>query len=232
MYLLPVWLGDHGGVEQLPPENVVLAQRIILFFCEHEKTARRMLRRMVPDLDLSALELHRLDKDTSDAEAASMLALMKDGRDAAIISEAGMPGIADPGAALVRAAHVQGVRVVPLIGPSSLTLALAASGLNGQRFTFHGYLPIKPGERRAAIKRLESEAVRTGAAQLFIETPYRKVVGGRVTDEVHYLSADEEDLYVKAQANAALDKEGRLTGDLVSAREKGESILVSAERVQ
>lgn len=173
LYLMPVWLGDHGGVEQLPPENLALAQRITLYYCEHEKTARRMLRRMVPDMDLSVLDLHRLDKDTSDAEAASMLALMKGGRDAAIISEAGMPGIADPGAALVRVAHTYGVQVVPLIGPSSLTLALAASGLNGQRFTFHGYLPIKPGERKVAIKRLEGEAVRTNAAQLFIETPYR-----------------------------------------------------------
>lgn len=173
LYLLPVWLGDHGGVEQLPPENIALAKRITLYFCEHEKTARRMLRRMVPEIDLSALALQRLDKDTSDQEAASMLTSMKGGRDAAIISEAGMPGIADPGAALVRAAHAQGIRVTPLIGPSSLTLVLAASGLNGQRFTFHGYLPIKPGERKAAIKRLEGEAIRTSGAQIFIETPYR-----------------------------------------------------------
>lgn len=173
LYLLPVWLGDLGGVEQVPPENITLVQRLDLYFCEHEKTARRMLRRMVADLDLSGLELHRLDKDTGDHEATSLLALMKAGRDAAIISEAGMPGIADPGAVLVRAAHALGIPVVPLIGPSSLTLALAASGLNGQQFTFHGYLPIKPTERKAAIKRSESEAVRTKVAQLFIETPYR-----------------------------------------------------------
>ncbi|MBK9196677.1 MAG: SAM-dependent methyltransferase [Flavobacteriales bacterium] len=173
LYLMPVWLGDGGGIEQLPPENIALAQRIDLYFCEHEKTARQMLRRMVPGIDLAKLEMHRLDKDSTAAEVGDMLRLLKDGRDAAIISEAGMPGIADPGARLVQAAHSTGLNVVPLIGPSSLLLALAASGLNGQKFTFHGYLPVKPHERKPAIKRLEHEAMRTGAAQLFIETPYR-----------------------------------------------------------
>ncbi|MBK8500326.1 MAG: SAM-dependent methyltransferase [Flavobacteriales bacterium] len=173
LYLMPVWLGDAGGIEQLPPENITLVKRIDLYFCEHEKTARHMLRRMVPGIDLSKLELHRLDKESSDAEVKDMFDLLKSGRDAAIISEAGMPGIADPGARLVQAAHARSVSVVPLIGPSSLLLALAASGLNGQQFTFHGYLPVKPPERKQAIKRLEQEAIRTGAAQLFIETPYR-----------------------------------------------------------
>jgi len=173
LYLMPVWLGDHGGIEQLPPENLALAERITLYFCEHEKTARHMLRRMVPTIDLTRLAMHRLDKDTTAHDVSELLGLMKGGRDAAIISEAGMPGIADPGARLVQAAHMTGVRVVPLIGPSSLFLALAASGLNVQQFTFHGYLPIKPNERKPAIKRLESDAQRTGAAQLFIETPYR-----------------------------------------------------------
>lgn len=173
LYLMPVWLGDAGSVEQLPPENIALAERIDLYFAEHEKTARQMLRRMVPTIELPRLEIHRLDKETTQAETTHMIALLKSGRDAAIVSEAGMPGIADPGALLVSAAHRAGVTVVPLIGPSSLFLALAASGLNGQRFSFHGYLPVKPAERKAAIKRLESDAVRTGAAQLFIETPYR-----------------------------------------------------------
>ena len=173
LYLLPVWLGDGGGVEQLPPENIAAVARIDLYFAEHEKTARQMIRRMVPTIALPALEMHRLDKDTTPQEADQLIALMKTGRDAAIVSEAGMPGIADPGALLVGAAHRAGITVVPLIGPSSLFLALAASGLNGQRFTFHGYLPVKPAERKAAIKRIDGDAQRTGAAQLFIETPYR-----------------------------------------------------------
>lgn len=173
LYLMPVWLGDHGGIEQLPPENIMLASRITLYFCEHEKTARQMLRRMVPNIDLARIELHRLDKDTTAAEAEALLKHLSGGRDGAILSEAGMPGIADPGALLVSAAHRSGVTVIPLIGPSSLLLALAASGLNGQSFTFHGYLPVKPAERKQAIKRVEQDAQRTGAAQLFIETPYR-----------------------------------------------------------
>lgn len=173
LYLMPVWLGEEGGAEQLPPQNVALASRITLWFAEHEKTARHMLRRMVPDIVLQEQEIHRLDKDSTGDEIAAMIALLRTGRDAAIISEAGMPGIADPGAKLVRAAHAQGITVVPLIGPSSLFLALAASGLNGQHFVFHGYLPRTPQERKQAIKRLATDAQRNGAAQLFIETPYR-----------------------------------------------------------
>ncbi|MBL0126206.1 MAG: SAM-dependent methyltransferase [Flavobacteriales bacterium] len=173
LYLMPVWLGDAGGVEQLPPENVAIAARVDLWFCENEKTARRMLRRMVPDIDLPKLDMHRFDKDSSAHDANALLGLMKNGREAAIISEAGMPGIADPGARLVLAAHASGITVVPLIGPSSLFLSLAASGLNGQQFTFHGYLPVKPNERKASIKRIEQDAIRSGGAQLFMETPYR-----------------------------------------------------------
>jgi 16S rRNA (cytidine1402-2'-O)-methyltransferase len=172
LYLMPVWLGERGGPEQLAPENVAIASRIQLWYAENEKSARHLLRRMVPTIDLRSLEVHRLDKDTTAQEAISLLKLMH-GRDAGIISEAGMPGIADPGALLVQAAHQARIPVVPLPGPSSLILALAASGLNGQQFTFHGYLPVKPPERRQAVRRLEQEAMRTGAAQLFIETPYR-----------------------------------------------------------
>ncbi|HQV53522.1 MAG: SAM-dependent methyltransferase [Flavobacteriales bacterium] len=173
LYLMPVWLGEHGGIEQLPPENIALAARITLYFCEHEKTARKMLRRMVPDIDMASLLMHRLDKDTTPAEARTLLAELANGKDGAIISEAGMPGIADPGALLVQMAHTNGIHVHPLTGPSSLFLALAASGLNGQHFTFVGYLPRSTEERKQMIKRLEGEVERTGAAQLMIETPYR-----------------------------------------------------------
>jgi 16S rRNA (cytidine1402-2'-O)-methyltransferase len=173
LYLLPVWLGEAGGIEQLPPENIAVAARVKLFFTEHEKTARHMLRRMVPAIDLSVLEMHRLDKDSTHADIRVMMDRLKKTGEGAIISEAGMPGIADPGAKLVLEAHRNGVEVIPLPGPSSLFLALAASGLNGQQFTFHGYLPRTPHERKNALRKLESEAQRSGAAQLFIETPYR-----------------------------------------------------------
>jgi 16S rRNA (cytidine1402-2'-O)-methyltransferase len=147
-----------------------------LWFAEHEKTARLMLRRMLPEIDLQRQEIHRFDKDGTTAEAEALLRLMQGGRDAAVISEAGMPGIADPGALLVRAAHRIGIRVVPLTGPSSMMLALAASGLNGQRFTFHGYLPRTPQERKQAIRKIEADALRSGGAELFMETPYRNDV--------------------------------------------------------
>lgn len=169
---MPVWLGDAGGPEQLAPENIALALSTTLYFAEHEKTARHMLRRMSPTIDLSSLEIHRMDKDTEEQDVQHYMSLLRT-RDGVMLSEAGMPAIADPGARLVAAAHRAGLRVVPLSGPSSLLLALAASGLNGQHFTFHGYLPVRPDERKQAIKRLEHEAQRTGAAQLFIETPYR-----------------------------------------------------------
>jgi 16S rRNA (cytidine1402-2'-O)-methyltransferase len=172
LYMMPVWLGEHGGVEQLPPENIAIAQSIQLWFAENEKTARQMLRRMMPAIDLPGQEILRLDKDTTPQEVDRLLDRMR-GRNAGVISEAGMPGIADPGALVVRAAHRRRIKVQALTGPNSMMLALAASGLNGQRFNFHGYLPVKPPERKQAIKRIEQDALRTGSAQLFIETPYR-----------------------------------------------------------
>lgn len=173
LFLMPVWLGENGGVEQVAPENIAIASELTLWFTENEKTARKMLRRMMPTLDLKVQEMHRLDKDSTARDVQDMIALLRNGRDGAIISEAGMPGIADPGAMLVAAAHKANITVRPLVGPSSLFLALAASGLNGQRFSFHGYLPRTPNERKPAIKKLEAEAQRSGGAQLFIETPYR-----------------------------------------------------------
>lgn len=172
LYLLPVWLGDAGGTELLPPVNIAIAERVRIFFCEHEKTARHMLRRMSPTIDLNAIVLHRLDKDTKEEELAALAAIMRE-NETAIISEAGMPCIADPGARLVAMAHVLGIQVVPLNGPSSLLLALAASGLDGQRFTFHGYLPRDTAERKTALRKLENDARHGGGSQLFIETPYR-----------------------------------------------------------
>lgn len=172
LYLMPIWLGEHGGTEQVTPMSIAVAERVTHWFCENERSARRALRRMSPSIVMDSLMLHRLDERTTRAEADSMLAVLRDGNDAAIISEAGMPGIADPGALLVQAAHRAGINVLPLIGASSVVLALAASGLNGQRFCFHGYLPVKPHERKAAIKRLEHEA-QHGGAQILIETPYR-----------------------------------------------------------
>ena len=172
LFLLPVPLGDHDGLAAIPAANIIIAEGLKHFFCEHERTARRMLRRMSATIDLNAITLHRLDKDSEEADILAMLAVLKV-HDGAVVSEAGMPCIADPGALLVARAHQAGITVVPLTGPSSLLLALAASGLNGQRFTFHGYLPKGTNERRQALRTIEQEAHRTGSAQLAIETPYR-----------------------------------------------------------
>lgn len=172
LYLLPVWLGEAGDRRDMPEANADIAAQVDLIFCENERSARRMLRRYHRTLDLDAKELHVLDKDSTPADAQRMIALMRHGRDAAIMSEAGMPGIADPGPVLVQAAHAAGIHVVPMTGPSSLLLALAASGLNGQRFSFHGYLPREGERRKQALRRLEQEA-HHGGAQIFIETPYR-----------------------------------------------------------
>lgn len=173
LYLMPVWLGDHGGPEELPAKNALVAAGIDLWFVEQERTARRMLRRMVPSIDLQSQEIHRFDKESTAQDAAELLKRMTGGRDAGVLSEAGMPGIADPGAVMVREAHRLGINVVPLAGPSSMMLALAASGANGQRFTFHGYLPRSTQERKHALRRIETDAIRYGSAELFMETPYR-----------------------------------------------------------
>jgi 16S rRNA (cytidine1402-2'-O)-methyltransferase len=173
LHLLPVWLGEGGGIEQLPPENLAVAAGIDLWFVENERSARQLLRRMLPAVDLPGMELHRFDQDSTLNDARSLLRPLLSGRSGGVMSEAGMPGIADPGALLVRAAHELGIEVVPHIGPNSMMLALAASGANGQRFSFHGYLPRAAHERRQAIRRIATEASRTGGAHVFMETPYR-----------------------------------------------------------
>jgi 16S rRNA (cytidine1402-2'-O)-methyltransferase len=173
LHMMPVWLGGAGGIEQVPPENLAVALELDLWFVENERTARHFLRRLVPDIDLTRMELHRFDQDSSMADARALVRLVQQGRSAGVMSEAGMPGIADPGALLVRAAHETGIEVIPHIGPNSMMLALAASGANGQHFTFHGYLPRTAPERKQAIRRIASDALRSNAAQLFMETPYR-----------------------------------------------------------
>jgi len=173
LHLLPVWLGEGGGIEQLPPENIAVAAGIDLWFVENERSARQSLRRMLPAVDLPRMEMHRFDQDSTINEARALLRPLLAGRNAGVMSEAGMPGIADPGALLVRAAHELGIEVVPHIGPNSMMLALAASGANGQRFSFHGYLPRAAHERKQGIRRIATEATRTGGAHLFMETPYR-----------------------------------------------------------
>lgn len=174
LYLIPSSLDDSAAAATTSPQTRALIERLEIFIVEHAKTARRFLGNFSLARPLAELEFHLLNEHTAEAELPELLAPLKAGRDAGLLSEAGCPAVADPGAGLVRLAHRAGIRVVPQVGPSSILLALMASGLNGQRFRFHGYLPIERSARLAAIRALEIEA-RNGETQIFIETPYRNI---------------------------------------------------------
>ena len=172
LYLIPTPLGD-GPLEAALPAGVrALAARLDTFVVEHPKTARAFLKQIGTQTPLQQLTLLELSEHTPAAELDALLAPLLAGRDVGLISEAGCPAVADPGANLVRLAHRKHIRVVPLVGPSSIMLALMASGLNGQRFAFHGYLPVADEPRRKALLALERESAQRRQTQMFIETPY------------------------------------------------------------
>lgn len=173
LYLLPVTLGDDQLTRALPADVIGLAQQLDTFVVENEKTARRFLGLVKTIKPVRELQMLVLNEHTSDKELPSLLAPLLAGKDVGLMSEAGCPGIADPGARLAELAHRKGIRVAPLVGPSSILLGLMASGLNGQRFAFLGYLPSDKAERIKQLKELEKTSQRDGETQIFIETPYR-----------------------------------------------------------
>lgn len=173
LYLIPVPLGPVSPDACLPPDTLDVARRLAYFVVERAKTARAHLKAMGHPQPLQALRIDELNEHTPPTAIPALLAPLKAGHDLGLLSEAGCPAVADPGAALVLAAHRANIPVVPLIGPSSILLALMASGLGGQRFAFHGYLPAKEPTRSQTIRDLEKAARRDHATQLFIETPYR-----------------------------------------------------------
>ena len=180
LYLIPVPLVQTSAATNaetlaaaLPAPALATARRLRHFVVEHAKTARAYLKHMKLPLPLQELDLKELNEHTPAADIKALLQPLLQGQDLGLMSEAGCPAVADPGAALVALAQARGIRVVPLIGPSSLLLALMASGLNGQRFAFHGYLPAKSEERARAIRELEKESHSRLQTQIFIETPYR-----------------------------------------------------------
>ncbi len=175
LYLIPVPLGPVSPDTCLPPDTLAVARRLEHFVVERAKTARAHLKAMGHPQPIQALQIEELNEHTTAAAIPALLAPLRAGLDVGLLSEAGCPAVADPGAALVMAAHHDSIPVVPLIGPSSILLALMASGLGGQRFAFHGYLPAKEPERSQKIRELEITARRDKATQLFIETPYRSV---------------------------------------------------------
>jgi 16S rRNA (cytidine1402-2'-O)-methyltransferase len=173
LYLIPCTLGDTPAEQVLPQHVINVARNLQHFVVEHPKSARQFLSLLKPEQPIQSLHFAALNEHTAGKELAGLLMPLLDGHDVGIISEAGCPGIADPGADLVNLAHRHNIRIVPLVGPSSILLALMASGLNGQCFAFHGYLPIDEPERKKTISALEAESIKRKQTQLFIETPYR-----------------------------------------------------------
>lgn len=173
LYLIPVTLGDTPPLEVMPGMVQNIIETIDQYVVENEKTARRFIKQICPKKPQPSLKLHALNKHTDPTEIPNFLDPCLSGISMGLMSEAGVPGVADPGAEVVRIAHEKGIQVVPLVGPSSILMAMMSSGMNGQNFAFTGYLPIDQKEKRNELKRLERLSKDYNQAQLFIETPYR-----------------------------------------------------------
>ncbi|HSI37859.1 MAG TPA: SAM-dependent methyltransferase [Methylotenera sp.] len=173
LYLIPVTLGDDNITRVLPPEVVGIAQRLETFVVENEKTARHFLSTIKTNKPVRELQLLTLNEHSTDKELPALLLPLLAGIDVGLMSEAGCPGIADPGAKLAELAHRKGIRVMPLVGPSSILLSLMASGFNGQQFTFLGYIPADKAARIQRLKDIEKISNKHHETQIFIETPYR-----------------------------------------------------------
>ncbi len=173
LYLIPVPLSEGDGITHLPAAVVERVRTLDHFVVEEAKTARRILKLLGHPTPLARLNMATLNEHTPFADVDALLQPLGAGYDLGLMSEAGCPAVADPGAQLVRLAHQQGYTVIPMVGPSSILLALMASGLEGQRFAFHGYLPVDAAARRARIEQLEKRSRGTSETEILIETPYR-----------------------------------------------------------
>ncbi|MER2506641.1 MAG: SAM-dependent methyltransferase [Azonexus sp.] len=173
LYLIPVPLGPTAPEESLPASALSAVRPLAHFIVEQPKSARAFLKAVATEVPLQELQLAELNEHTQPEALDRLLLPLRAGHDVGLLSEAGCPAVADPGANLVALAQQENIRVVPLIGPSSLLLALMACGLNGQRFAFHGYLPTKETERAKALREIESESRTRQQTQIWIETPYR-----------------------------------------------------------
>ncbi len=173
VYLIPTTLGDNAPLEVLPISIKRTIENIDHYVVENEKTARRFIKKVSPGKSQADIEIETINKYTDPANIPSFLDPCIHGDNVGVLSEAGCPGIADPGSEIVRIAHEKRIQVVPLVGPSSILMAMMSSGMNGQNFAFNGYLPIDAPERKAMIKRLERISRETGQSQIFMETPYR-----------------------------------------------------------
>ncbi|MDJ1492652.1 SAM-dependent methyltransferase [Cytophagaceae bacterium DM2B3-1] len=173
LYLIPTVLAPDTSTRVLSPQIKEVITQLDYFFAEELRTARRFISELQTGRRIESMTFYELNKNTPESETTQQLKIILEGKDAGILSEAGCPGVADPGNVAVRWAHQQGVQVVPLIGPSSILLALMASGMNGQSFVFHGYLPIDQAQRIKSLKNIEKETIQKKQTQIFMETPYR-----------------------------------------------------------
>lgn len=173
LYLIPTTLGKTKENNSLPEYTLSVLRQLDVLIVENIQTAVKFLQWVGDTVPEFKIEFYALNKNTPDQEIFTFLKPLKSGKNVGLMSEAGVPAVADPGAKMVKMAHQNGIKVVPLVGPSSILLALMASGFNGQEFAFHGYLPIDSGKRKQAIVQLEGESRRHDRTQIFMETPYR-----------------------------------------------------------
>lgn len=173
LFLIPAYLSEESPVEYFAPSIKEYILKTDYFFVENEKTARKVIKFFAPEKKQSELKLFILDKYSESSDLKEAQKLMKSGQDFGLLSEAGLPCIADPGNLMVKWSHENNIKVIPINGPSSIILALISSGFNGQEFTFHGYLPIDREQKKKQIIFLENQVQKSGYSQIFMETPYR-----------------------------------------------------------
>ena len=220
LYLIPSPLGENDPTEVIPGPVLESLKGFRTFVVEEVRTARRYLSRAGLKGSIGELEFHELNEHTDQATVESYLRLFDDGNNVALISEAGLPAVADPGAQLVALAHRYGIEVVPAVGPSSLLLALMASGLNGQSFAFCGYIPAKTDERRSRLKTLEKVSAQLRQTQILIETPYRNdslfadilSVCGAATKVCVAANITMPDAFIRTKKVSEWKKEGLVIG--------------------
>ena len=174
IYLIPTTLGETENPFDVLPQKIKRSIELLEYYIvENEKTARKFIKSICPEKVQASLHLSSLNKHTQDSEYKQMINDCVEGKNIGLMSEAGCPGVADPGAVIVKLAHEKGIQVIPLVGPSSILLAIMASGMNGQSFAFNGYIPIDAAEKKAELKNLEKLSINKNQSQIFIETPYR-----------------------------------------------------------
>jgi 16S rRNA (cytidine1402-2'-O)-methyltransferase len=203
LFLIPAYLSENSPQDFFAPVIKEYILKTDYFFVENEKTARKIIKFFAPEKKQADLKLFLLDKYSENSDLKEAQTLMKNGQDFGLLSEAGLPCIADPGNLMVKWCHENSVKVVPVNGPSSIILALIGSGFNGQEFTFHGYLPIYKSEKKSKIQWLESQVQKTGYSQIFMETPYRN---NQLFEDLCQFLSPQSKLCIAANINDPIDE--------------------------